>query len=479
VLITGLIGLLGLLDSSVKASASTHQREAGTNLARQVLEDARGIPYAQLSPSTVVSQLQAMPGLKNEGSGWQVQRSGITYTIAVQECSIDDGKGGVWGVHVNAFGENPFCKDAEEKEFEGKPGEVRDPQPEDLKRITAVVTWTASGRTPEVRQVETVSSAGATPGLNAINLHLESPFVSTSPVIETEPVSGGLTFAVSSPTGTVAMRWSLEGVAQSTAPTLKAGTTWTFSWPIPNPAVSDGTYTVAVQSIDKLGVLGPPVSIPVTLIRNIPAPVGGLKGGFNKVNVAGVSTKVVELQWQPNAERNIIGYRVYRPGGILGTETGLACPGSPGSVSTLSTATSCIDFASPEYNAIASNLIYRVVALYRNVKGEVAEGLPGPLTILGGPPPPPNPPNPPPEKTGLEVTHNEEGAAVLKWNPPSGGVPVIFYRIYRGSTNYTSRYNAATGTEFIDPNAAEPHTYWVTAVDANLTESTSSLSGTG
>ncbi|HWW90422.1 MAG TPA: hypothetical protein VNY35_06550 [Solirubrobacteraceae bacterium] len=473
VLITGLMGLLGLLDGSVKASASTHQREAGTNLARQVLEDARGIPYAQLSPSTIVSQLQAMPGLKNEGSGWQVQRGGITYTIAVQECSIDDGKGGAWGVHVNAFGENPFCKDAEEKEFEGKAGEVRDLQPEDLKRITAVVTWTARGRTPEVRQVQTVSSAGATPGLNAINLHLESPFVSTSPVIETEPVSGSLTFAVSSPTGTTAMRWSLEGIAQSTAPTLKEGTTWTFSWPIPNPAVSDGTYTVAVQSIDKLGVLGPPVSIPVTLIRNVPVAVSGIKGGFNKVNVAGVSTKVVDLQWQPNAERNIIGYRVYRPGGILGSETGLACPGS---LSTLSTTTSCIDFASPEYTA--SNLTYKVVALYRNVKGEVAEGSPGLRTILGGPPPPPNPPPEKPEP-GLQLTHNAEGAAVLTWNAPSGGEPVIFYRIYRGSTNYTSRYNEATGTEFIDTNAAEPHTYWVTAVDANLTESTFSVSVTG
>jgi hypothetical protein len=466
VLITGLIGLLGLLDTSVKASASTHQREAGTNLARAVLEDARGIPYAQLSPSTVVSQLQAMPGLKNEGSGWQVRRSGITYTIAVQECSIDDGKGGVWGVHVNAFGENPFCGDAGEKEFEAKPGEVRDLQPEDLKRITAVVTWTARGRTPEVRQVETVSSAGATPGLNAINLHLESPFVSTSPVIQTEPGSGALTFAVSSPTGTVGMRWSLEGAAQPTAPTLQGGTTWTFSWPIPNPAVSDGTYTVAVQSIDKLGVAGPPVSIPVTLIRNVPVAVSGLKGGFNKVNVAGVSTKVVELQWQPNAERNIIGYRVYRPGGILGSATGLVCPGN---LTTLSTATACIDFSSPAYNEI--NLTYKVVALYRNVKGEVAEGsapLTG-LTILGGPPPPPNPP---PEPPGLQLTRNGEGAVVLKWTAPSGGEPVIFYRIYRGSTNYTGRYEEATGTEYIDTNAAEPHTYWVTAVDANLTEST-------
>jgi hypothetical protein len=473
VLITGLVGLLGLLDSSIKTSAATHQREAATNLARQILEDARGIPYPQLSPSSTIPQLQALPHLKNEGSGssWQVERAHTMYTITLNECSIDDGKGGVWGVHKNSFGENPFCKDTGEKEWvSGEPGP--DPQPEDLKRITVDVTWTATGRSPDVRQVETMSAAGAAPGLNAINLKLELPEpdggTKTEPVI-TKAATTALTFAVSSPTGTAAMRWSLEGAAQTTAPTLKEGTTWTFSWSIPDTgagAISDGTYTVAVQAIDKLGVLGPPVSIPVTLVRNIPAAVTGLKGGFNTINVVGAPTKVVELQWQANAERNIIGYRAYRPGGVLGTETGLACPSS---LATLSTATSCIDFSSsPTYKAST----YSVVALYRNAKNEVAEGSVATLPIPEGAPTPPNPP------TGLKLTRNE-GIVELSWKAPSGGEPVIFYRIYRGSTDYTSRYDLATGTTYTDNNAPESHTYWVTAVDASLTESSFTASVTG
>jgi hypothetical protein len=463
VLVTGLLGLFGLLDSSVKASFATHQREGATSLARQILEDARGIPYAQLSPTSTVPQLQALPGLANEGSGstWELVRSHTKYTITLKECSIDDGKGGEWGVHVNSFGENPFCKDAGEKEWaSGEPGP--DPQPEDLKRITIDVKWTARGRSPVVHQVGLLSASGAAPGLIAANLKLESPApdfgTKTEPVI-TNPATTSLTFAVSAPSGTAAMRWSLEGVAQATAPTKKEGTTWNFTWAIPNPGVSDGTYTVAVQAIDDLGVLGPPISIPVTLIRNKPAPVTGLKGGYNTINVAGTPTKVVELQWQANSERNIIGYRTYRPGGVLGTATGLVCPES---VSTLSTSPKCIDFNSTPYNAAT----YTVVALYRNVKNEVAEGSPQTLSVPAGAPTPPN------EPTGLSIKRTE-GIVELSWTAPTSGPAVSFYRVYRGSTNYTSRYDVVPvpGTTYIDNEAIGEHSYWVTAVGSSLAES--------
>jgi prepilin-type N-terminal cleavage/methylation domain-containing protein len=475
VLVTGLVGLLGLLDSSVKASAATHQREAATNLARQILEDARGIPYPQISPSSIIPQLQALPGLANEGSGssWQLVRSHTTYTITLKECSIDDGKGGQWGVHKITVGgvvQNPFCGDAGEKEFEGTAGEVQDPQPEDLKRITVDVTWTAIGRSPDVRQVETLSAAGAAPGLSATNLELEAPppevgSAKTKPVIISSAV-GSLKFAVYSPTGTAAMRWSLEGVAQPTAPTLKEGNTWTFSWAIPDTgegAVGDGTYTVGVQAIDKLGVLGPPVSIPVTLIRNIPAAPSVLKGGFNTINMAGTPTKVAELQWQGSTERSVIGYRVKGP-------EGLTCPGS---LATLSTATSCIDFGKSPEKYTAST--YSVAALYRGAEGEVKEGAAATLSIPAGAPTAPNAP------TALKIERNPEGIVELHWTPPSGGEPVIFYRVYRGAAgaaagstpDYTSRYDVAPGTatSYIDNNASEPHSYWLTAVDASLTES--------
>jgi prepilin-type N-terminal cleavage/methylation domain-containing protein len=469
VLVIGLIALYGFLDTTVKASFATRQREQATNVARQVLEDARSIPFAQISPGSIVSQLQAMPGLESKASGgWLVERGGTKYTIALKECPIDDGKGPSaehpedWGVHVNSAGENPFCKDAGEKEW--KAGEFGpDSQPEDLKRITVDVTWTARGRAPDVHEVETVSAAEGRPGLNATGLRLESPNPEpgsprTAPVIESPGVTS-LTFSVSSPTGTAAMRWSLEGVPQSNPPTLKEGTTWTFSWAIPDPGVSDGTYNLAAQAIDAHGVLGPPVSIPVTLIRNVPIAVRSLKAGFNEVQIGGVYKRVVELEWVANEERNIVGYRVYRP-----TEGGeeAAC-------ATLSAATSCLDERPPPPNA--KNLTYTVYALYRNAKSEVAQGSPATIrlaTVAGNPPPKPNAP------AELKAEKTESGAVRLTWSaPPAGGEPVVFYRIYRGSTEYASRYGLTAGTEreFSDTDATEPHKYWVTAVDSNMTES--------
>ncbi len=466
ILIVGITALFGLLDSSVKASFQTRAREGATSLARQILEDAHTIPYAQLSPSSITGQLQEMHGLADASSstsGWQVVQRGITYTVTASECSIDDPKDG-YGKHVNSAGENPFCADSS---TEGT--EKEDPQPEDLKRITVKVTWVAQGRSPEVRQALTLTAAGEAVGLSASELKLSAPAVSspTAPVITSEPAGKELTFTVTAPTGTTSVVWSLEGVKQSPAPTFVSGTTWTFSWPI--NGLSDGTYQVSAQAVNATGVTGPPVSISVVLIRGTPAAPKGIQGGFNTINVSGTAKKVVELKWQANAERNVIGYRVYRPNGATKE---LACPESS---STLSLALTCIDFNPPAPNA--ANLKYEVVALYRKAEGEVlsnavSESPATGFTVVGGEPPPagPNVPEGP-----LSLVKNADGSVTLKWSAPkAGGAAVSFYRIYRGSTNYTGRYDVtASGatTEYIDTDATETHTYWVTAVSSSLTES--------
>jgi type II secretory pathway pseudopilin PulG len=463
VLVIGLTSLFGLLDISFKASAATRAREGATNLAREILEDARTIPYGQMSPSSIVSQLQAMHGLANESGGatWQISRRGTKYTIKATECAIDDPKNG-WGKHINSFGENPFCKDPGEKEFEGKAGEVEDPQPENLKRITVDVTWSAIGRSPAVHAVSTLAAAGEAPGLNAANLRLETPVVTApaEPVITEQPASNTLTFSVSAPSAATAMKWSLEGITQSPAPVKKSGTTtWNFSWSIPYPAVSDGTYQVSAQATDATGVTGPPVSIGVTLIRGKPAKVAELRGGFNEIYVSGVKERVVELQWRANSERNVIGYRVYNPSAQL------VCPES---AATLSVATSCLDSVSPP-SPTSSSLTYSAFALYRDSKGVVQQGAEATFAVVGGPPAAPNAP------AKLELTKNANGSVTLSWPASVGGPAVIFYRIYRGSTNYTSRYDvtaSGTTTTYTDTSAEVAHSYWVTAVNANLTEST-------
>jgi prepilin-type N-terminal cleavage/methylation domain-containing protein len=459
VLVVGLTALFGLLDTSLKASASTRAREGATNLAREVLEDAQTIPYAQLAPNAVEGQLQAMNGLANVGSPgtWQVKRRGITYTVKVKECSIDDPKDG-YGKHVNSLGENPFCSDSS---IEG----TKDLHPENLKRVTVDVTWSAIGRSPDVHQVETVTAAGEAPGLNASGLKLNIPTVGapTAPVIVTQPLENKLTFSAQSPTGTQAMIWSLDGVRQPTAPTFASGNEWTFSWLIPEGEVYDGAYSVAVQAIDASGVYGPPVSISVTLIRGVPKAPKVTNGGFNEIIVGGKKTLVAELQWQANAERNVIGYRVYNPKGEL------VCPQEE---ATLSLELSCIDFKLPA-KAAESNQVYKVVAVYRKAEGEVlskavSNGAAASFTVEKGPPPAPTVPVGP-----LTATKNADGSVTLKWSPPSGGAAVAFYRLYRGGQEYKERFVVvpAGTTEFTDTDAVSAHSYWVTAANANLTES--------
>jgi len=461
ILVVGLAALFGLLDNSVKASFQTRAREGATNLARQVLEDARTIPYAQMSPTSITGQLQEMNGLADSSAapGWQVLQRGITYTVTVKECAIDDPKNGS-GNHFNSAAENTFCQDPGEKE-----GTV-DKQPENLKRITVDVTWVAQGRSPDVKQVETLTAAGEAVGLTATTLQLSKPTVSapTAPVIAAEPAGKELVFTVTVPAGTSAVTWSLDGVKQSPAPTLEKGTTWTFSWPI--TGLSDGTYKISAQAVNAVGVVGPPVSIAVILIRGTPAAPKVIAGGFNTVNVSGTAKKVVELKWQANAERNVIGYRVYNPSKTL------VCPGN---LATLSLALTCIDFNPP--SPTAANLTYTVVALYRKAEGEalsteISESPAASFTVAGGEPPPaaPNVPEGP-----LTLVHNADGSITLSWSAPkAGGTAVLFYRIYRGSTDYTSRYDvtpSGSTVTYIDTDAVVAHSYWVTAVSSNLTES--------
>ncbi len=461
VLIVGLGALFGLLDSSVKATALTRAREGASNLARQVLEQAHTIPYAQLSPGAVTEELQAL-GLKDESaeSGWQIVRRGITYTVLAEECAIDDPKDG-YGKHEI---KTNYCS---ESQTETTSGANQDTQPEDLKRITVVAKWTLQGRSREVRQAQTIAYAGQAIGLSTSGLRLISPTgkeASSAPLIS-EPTIHELEFEVTAPSSTTAVYWSLEGARQSTAALHPSGTRWTFLWNI--TGVSDGTYEVAAQAVNASDVVGPPISFQVTLIRGEPAAPSGIKGGFNKVLVSGLQKQVSELQWQANSERNVIGYRVYNPSG------GLVCPGS---LSTVSLAISCIDFNPPAFNA--PNLQYKVVALYRKaapvgetLSEEISASLPGPLTLLGSE----SKPNPP---VNLKLEKNAEGAAVLKWEPPSTGPTPAFYRIYRGTTDYTGRYDVTgSGTTYTytdTETGGTSHSYWVTSATSNLTESPTS-----
>src|SRR4051794_22539403 len=174
-LLTAVLGLMALTDSAAKTTTATKAREGGVNLGREVLEDAGGIAFSQLSPTSLVPTLQGLPGLSStSGSGsWTVTRrtpsggTGFTYTIDATMCSIDDSADGYGARPGVTWCDSPPA------------GGTADSQPEDFKRVAVTITWTVDHNTHSIRQTALLAKNGA-PDLPIVNtLVLTTPVVST------------------------------------------------------------------------------------------------------------------------------------------------------------------------------------------------------------------------------------------------------------------------------------------------------------
>ena len=352
ILVVGLLATFIALDVTVQTSFLTRAREGGVTLAREITDDARSIPFSQLSSATIVSSLQQMPGLADQGSGstWQIIRRGVTYTVTVSESSTNDSKDGTGGLAV--------------------------------KQVTAVVQWTIGAQTRSVQEVATMSSAGQQLGLATSAIEMVSPSVSTQPTI-TSTATTQLGFQVTAPAGTTAIVWTVDGVQQPWTSSA-SGTTWTSSmWTI--SGLSDGTYQVGAQGENSQGIIGPAVAMPVVLFRNVPSAPSVPNYGYNSELGGKASAAVVELDWQRNTERNVTGYRIYNPSGTLICTTAYAStyPAACSASVWCATATQCIDLSPP--SPTASNLTYQIAATYFDNNGNVQQGQLTSITLIGTP----------------------------------------------------------------------------------------------
>jgi hypothetical protein len=133
--------------------------------------------------------------------------------------------------------------------------------------------------------------------------------------------------------------------------------------------------------------------------------------------------------------------------------------------------TSCQDTSAP----IAPSLIYMLMALDRDPSGDLREGAASITINVTQANQPPNPP------ASLTASTDAQGDAVLTWSPapvpdPDPSDTIAFYRIYRDGAAIGDRYaRTPLGTDltWTDPNSAgQSHTYWISAVDDQLAEST-------
>jgi hypothetical protein len=485
VLLVGTLAVVGTIDFANRTTVRTKGREAATSLARQVIEDARAIDFQQLDPDGLTADLQRQPGLEDMpgSTGYQVRRRGFTFTINATVCSLDDPRDGIgshtggtfcstgtnwkgcqllgtvsptgsanWAAILGALYPSAQTAAAGTSCSTGGPATAADLDPQDYKRVDVTVSW----NNHSVRQSTLIANPGTPSGPAVTNLVVTNPSSGATTITNANQTTLG--FRATTNRTPAAVNWTLDGDNQGSA--TGSGTAWDFTWdlgPVDTPKVFDGSYIVGARAVDANGTSGATRTVTMTINRRQPFAPTGLAAGRNNL--------VVDIEWLPNKERDVLGYRVYR---LDGSGATLVCPSSGGGVVT---DTACQDLSPP-----AGTLQYYVVAVDNAPGGSLREGdQSSTVTVPTGN----TPPNPP---TGLSASSTNGGATtVLVWSAPNPADPdpgdsIAFYRIYRDGTTYGDRYDrTATGSalSYTDANTGGvPHTYYITAVDNHLAEST-------
>lgn len=442
ILLVGLAGAVTLTVGANAATARTKAREAGTNLNRELIEAARAVPYAQLTPGGLRAALQAQPGLADStpaDTAWTVGRRNTTFTLNPTVCSVDNARDGIGNHSSGTFCSSPAITSPP------------DDSPDDLKRIVVEVAWSGNSAAPvsSARQATTVTnpSNSAGPRINSFIRDPNDEIVTTSAPID---------FTAQTDSPAAAVRFAVDGTLEDTD--ASGGTTATFKWDVTD--VVDGTYVVSATALDSAGLSGATRSLTVRLNAKLPVMPTGLVGGWNATRGA------VDLDWNQNPESDIVGYRVYR---VLpdGARQEVDCPTNP---ATNPEVTTCHDASPPP----AASYVYELVALDEtDASGATREGPPALKTVV----PTTLAPSPPPTLQASVVS----GAYRLDWTAPPapaqsyGGDRILFFRIYRGGADVASRYDrTGLGTELTLTDtdvSGEARQYWVTAVDENYSES--------
>jgi hypothetical protein len=394
-LLVGMLGVVTMVDQATSSVQQTKQREGATNLVREVVEQARAIPYTQLNDAALTSRLQALPELAGDSqTPWVITRRGMRYTVTATVCAIDDPRDGLGDQAAGGF-----CA--------GQSSGTADNTPSDHKRVTVAAVYTERGRDRTVRATTMIATNGAADAPAVQSLKATSPVqgTPTEPMV-TSTSTTSVTFEAEASSTASSVRWSVDGVDRGTA-TASAGR-WTFTLSLnAAPALVDGTYEIGAWALDATGAEGAPFTIRLRLIRTAAAAPAVPTVGANRVWVAGAATAAVELEWVENAARNVVGYRVYR-----GSDTTPICPGS---MEVLSTRTSCIDLA-PTYGT------YTLKALYVDAAAAVQESAgttvgpvvpPGPTTLF------------PTSATTASTTNCAAGARTLTAAAPAAGTAVM------------------------------------------------------
>ena len=142
VLIVGMLGVLVLLTGSLRATTANSERVGATNLARELVEAARSVDYADMTGSRVRTRLQAR-GL-GSGTPWIIERRFAHYTVSVVSCTFDSPTDG-----LAASPPDGVC-------LPQPAGTVGDANGDDFRRTTFAISWDGDGGSRGVSQTTLV-----------------------------------------------------------------------------------------------------------------------------------------------------------------------------------------------------------------------------------------------------------------------------------------------------------------------------------
>ena len=444
VLVVGMAGAFTLLAGAEKTTVTNNARMGATNLARELLEDARSVDYDTLTPTGIQPSLKAKMGTPTAPTPWKVQRRGIEFTVTTDVCTP---QAPVSASATNLPPEN---------------------QPDDFRRVSVTVAWNTGSGNQSMKLVSLVNnpSGGLGPRITTF----------TAPPDNVHQLDNGVTATFpTTTTNAASVRWNSDGTPNGSGDSTGGTTTWTTAWSLGNaltpkdPQVSanwdttqydsattvlDGTYTVSAQAYDDRGIAGDTRITVLPLNRSLPATVTGFEAGYSFNNGR------LEFQWNQNPERDITSYKVFDsgPDNVInnGNDT-LVCGVTDPQQTHCEGSNGGLPGGTKQYYVVAYDLTDITNTSSTPRSSPYAQVMTLSSTQLDNP-------------TLLTVLPDlSTGAPRLTWTH-SDLSSVRYFRIYRDDVRY-DRTNTNT-TTWVDPNPGTGiHRYQVTAVGPGLNES--------
>ena len=437
VLVVGLLGVLAMLTGALRGTTANNARVAATNLSRELVEATRALGYNDMTDALVQTRLQER-GF-GSGSPWTIVRRGVTYTVTASSCTFDDPTDGIASTPPPQL-----CTPA-------ATGTAGDPNGEDFRRTTFNIAWNEPGGATRLLKQTTLvvnPSGGLGPRITSF-----------SPITQSITSSAATTATIVwATTPAQSLVWSADdGGSEGTVAGSNSFTTvWDLGIAGSGTEVLDGSYQVTAQPFDDRNISGEAKRANVVLNRRQPYPPPTLQGGHNTL-----FGDIMELQWTPNNERDVLGYRVMwaGPDGTAGGGNDeQVCPWPTQGTMLPATTTSCIHWW-PQSGTTG----YYVVAIDRDRFNVPRDGDRRFLTVG------PASARPAPPRSPLTIT-TINNRPQLSWTAPSSG-SVSFYRVYRNGIRYDRTSDASTTFVDSSPLMSGDNEYYVTAVDSTFNES--------